>query len=104
MLKINTFSPISTLEQEENTHIVYSFCTLCSLIKGKKLSYQNVLLLILQEERIYQILKDMLSASSKFEVVKLFLQIDPTISGSKYISKFLNSQKKDNKKTGKKNK
>lgn len=103
MLKFD-LSPVSSLEQEENAHIVYSFCTMCSLVKGKKLSYQNVLLLLLQEERFLAILKDLLATQSKFEVIKLFLSIDPTISGSKYISKYLNSRKKDNRKSLKSNK
>ena len=83
--------PSYNIVKEETEHLLLSFCTLCTLLKGKKLSIQNVFILVLQEERLRNILKDLLSVETNFEVVKLFIDYDPLISVSKYVTKFLNS-------------
>jgi hypothetical protein len=83
--------PSHNIVKEETEHLLLSFCTLCTLLKGKKLSIQNVFILVLQEERLRNILKELLSVDTNFEVVKLFINYDPLISVSKYVTKFLNS-------------
>ena len=59
--------------------------------KGKKLSLQNIFILVLQEEKIRNVLKDLLTIETNFDVVKLFIDFEPSITKSKYITKFLNS-------------
>lgn len=86
-------SPTSSIIDQETDHLLLSFCTFCTLIKGKKLSLQNIFVLILKEEKLRNILKDLLCVDSNFELVKLFLQFDPTIVESKYITKYLNLNK-----------
>lgn len=79
---------------QESEHILLSFCTFCTLLKGKKLSLQNVFLLVLQNEDLKFILKELISIDSDIEIVKLFLEFDPTIAKSKYITKYINSKKR----------
>jgi hypothetical protein len=86
-------SPSSSLAERETEHLLLCFCTYCGLLKGKKLSLQNVFVLVLRERRIRNLLKDLLSVDSNFELVKMFLDFDPTIAESKYITKYLNSHK-----------
>lgn len=86
-------SPTNSIINRETDHLLLSFCTFCTLIKGKKLSLQNIFVLILKEEKLRIILKDLLCVDSNFELIKIFLQFEPTIVQSKYITKYLNANK-----------
>lgn len=87
-------NPSQSIIDRESEHILLSFCSFCTLLKGKKLSFQNVFILALQDEKLRNILKDLLGVDSNYEIVKLFLEYDPTITKSKYITKWLNSNQK----------
>ena len=82
--------PSKNIIQDETEHLLLSFCTLCSLIKNKKLSIQNIFLIVLQEERLRNILKELLCIDTNYELVLLFIKYDPLISVSKYVTRFLN--------------
>jgi hypothetical protein len=86
--------PSENVVRVETEHLLLSFCTFCTLIKGKKLSFQNVFLLVLQDLRLRSILKELLSIETNYEVVKLFVEYDPLITTSKYVTKFLNANPK----------
>lgn len=96
MLNFTSQSPTNTLMERESEHILLCFCTYCTLLKGKKLSLQNIFVLVLKEEKLRQILKDLLSVDNNFELVKLFLEFEPSIAQSKYITKYLNANKNVN--------
>jgi hypothetical protein len=87
-------NPSQSIIDRESEHILLSFCSFCTLLKGKKLSFQNVFVLALQDEKLRSILKDLLGVDSNYEIVKLFLEYDPAITKSKYITKWLNSNQK----------
>jgi hypothetical protein len=87
-------NPSQSIIDRESEHILLSFCSFCTLFKGKKLSFQNVFILALQDEKLRTILKELLGVDSNYEIVKLFLEYDPTITKSKYITKWLNSNQK----------
>jgi len=80
--------------KRETDHIISCFCTLVSQIKGKRLSLQNIFLVVLQEPKIRSILKNLLSIDTDQEVIQLFIEYDPSILKSKYITKYINSLKK----------
>ena len=61
------------------------------MLKGKKLSLQNIFILVLQEKKLRAILKELLTLESNYEMIKLFIDFEPSITKSKYITKFLNS-------------
>jgi len=88
-----TISPSSSIIDAETEHLLLCFCTYCTLVKGKKLSLQNVFVLVLKETRLRNILKDLLDIDNNFELVKVFLQFEPSIAQSKYITKYLNANK-----------
>lgn len=67
-------------------------------LKGKKLSVQNVFVQTLQEEKLKNIMKEILNLDTDYEVVKIFLDFDPSIAKSKYVTKYLNSRDKKKKK------
>lgn len=93
MLDETNQSPSSGLIRRETEHLVSCFCTFVSLCKGKKLSLQNIFLIVLQEPKMRSILKRSLSIDSDQEVVQLFIDHDPTILKSKYVTKYINSSR-----------
>lgn len=86
--------PYSDLIEEESTHLFLCFCTLVMNLKGKKLSIQNVFIHTLQSEKLKAILREILNLETDYELVKVFLDFDPMIAKSKYVTKYLNSRKK----------
>lgn len=91
------FDPSTDLIEEESNHLFLCYCTFINNIKGKKLSLQNVFVITLQEEKYKNVLKNILSLDTDQEVVRMFLEIDPSIAKSKYVTKFLNSRHKNKK-------
>ncbi len=82
-----------TLCAKETEHLLLCFCTFCTLLKGKKLSYQNIFLLLLKEEKLRQLFKDLLTIETNYEMVRIFIQFDPLLVKSKYVTKFLNKNR-----------
>jgi hypothetical protein len=66
-------------------------------LKGKKLSTQNVFIQVLKTEKLKSIMKDILNLDTDYELVKTFLEFDPTISKSKGVVKW--ASQSDKKKT-----
>jgi hypothetical protein len=91
---ITDHNPSQSIIDRETEHILLSFCSLCTLYKGKKLSLQNVFILVLQDVKLRDILKELLGVDSNYDIVKIFLNYDPTITKSKYVTKFINSKRK----------
>jgi len=87
-------NPSYFLVEDETEHALLSFCTYCTLLMGKKLSFQNVFLLVLKDVKLKNTLKKILDVDSDFEIVKMFIDYDNTITKSKYVTKYINSLKK----------
>jgi hypothetical protein len=80
------------IERREIEHNFLCFCSLICLLSGKKLNLPNIFLLLLKTPTYKQILKKLVSIDTDYELFKLFIDFDPSLSKSKYISKFLNSR------------
>lgn len=91
---MSNFDPSANLMEEETSHLFLCFCTFVMNLKGKKLSVQNVFVQTLQEEKLKNIMKEILNLDTDYEVVKIFLDFDPSIAKSKYVTKYLNSRDK----------
>ena len=87
-------NPSQSIIDRETEHMLLSYCSYCTLLKGKKLSFQNDFVLTLQDEQLRNVFKELIGVDSNIEVFKIFLEYDPTITKSKYITKYLNSKKK----------
>jgi hypothetical protein len=79
--------------EEETSHLFLCYCTFVNNLKGKKLSIQNVFVVTLQEEKLKSVLKTILSIDSDQEIVKVFLESDPSIAKSKYVTRIFNNKK-----------
>lgn len=86
--------PSSNLIEEESTHLFLCYCTFVMNMKGKKLSIQNVFVQTLESDKLKKIFREILNLETDFELVKVFLDFDPTIAKSKYVTKFINNVKK----------
>ena len=85
--------PSGDITKRELEHLVLCFCTFCCQLKGKRLSLQNIFVLVLKEEKLRNMLKTLLTVDNDFELVKLFIEFEPQITESKYITKYLNQNK-----------
>lgn len=62
-------------------------------LKGKKLSIQNVFVQTLQDEKLKNVMKTILNLENDYELVRVFLEFDPGVSKSKYVTKWIRSTK-----------
>lgn len=90
--------PSANLVEEESNHLFLCFCTFVMNLKGKKLSIQNVFIQTLQNERLKNIMKGILDIDTDYEMVKVFLDFDPMIAKSKYVTKWTNANPSNSKK------
>ena len=93
MQQPNVPSPSGDITKRELEHLLLCFCTFCCLLKGKRLSLQNIFVLVLKEEKLRKVLKTLLTVETDFEMVKHFIEFEPQIAESKYITKYLNQNK-----------
>ena len=81
--------PYTMLERKDIVHKFLGLCSFVSICENKKLNLANVFLLVLKEKKYRDIYKESLIIDTNFELVKIFLQHDPYLYKSKYITKFL---------------
>lgn len=89
------FDPSSNLINNESEHLFLCYCSFVNNLKGKKLSIQNVFIHTLEEEKLKNILKMVLTLDTDQEIVRLFLDFDPLIAKSKYVTKYINNKAKE---------
>ena len=82
-------NPYTILERKDMIHSFLCLCSFVCILENKKLNLANVFLLVLKEERYRELFKNALLLDSNYELVKLFLQHDPYLYKSKYITKYL---------------
>tara|TARA_R100000315_G_C5204688_1_gene120812 strand:- start:318 stop:593 length:276 start_codon:yes stop_codon:yes gene_type:complete len=82
-------NPYLTLEKKDIVHKFLSLCSFISICENRKINLANVFLLILKEKKYRDLFKETLLLDSNYELVRLFLQHDPYLYKSKYITKFL---------------
>ena len=90
------FDPSANLMEDETDHLFLCYCSFVNNLKGKKLSIQNVFIHTLEEEKLKNILKMVLTLDTDQEIVRIFLDFDPLIAKSKYVTKYLNTKAKEN--------
>lgn len=81
------------LEYRENIHLFRIFCSFLCIVKNKKFNTANILLLYLQNKKVRDFFKELLSVYTDFDAIKIFLEFDPVLYKSKYIMKYLNNVK-----------
>ena len=87
-------NPFTILEKKDNDHKFLCLCTYVSICENKKMNLANVLLLALKERQYKWLFLNILEVENEFELVKMFLQYDPFLYKSKYITKFFKTYDK----------
>jgi|TARA_R110000824_G_scaffold74657_4_gene189715 hypothetical protein len=86
--------PFTILEKKDSDHKFLCLCSYVSICENKKMNLANVLLLSLKEDKYKWIFINILEVENEFELVKMFLQYDPFLYKSKYITKFFKTYDK----------
>ena len=84
-------NPSVRLCEEELKDLFINFCTFLCIVHNKKLNLPNIFLLLLKEEKVKNLYKDMCDFDTDYEAFKSFLDHDSSLHKSKYIKKYLNS-------------
>ena len=83
-----------TLANEfEQEFRLLTFCSFLTIIYGKKLNLPNIFLLLLKNKKYREMIREMIDIDCDYHLFKLFIDYDPSLYKSKYISKYLNKNK-----------
>tara|TARA_R110002051_G_scaffold174664_1_gene244853 strand:- start:4144 stop:4419 length:276 start_codon:yes stop_codon:yes gene_type:complete len=82
-------NPYTILEKKDIVHTFLMLCSFVSMCENRKINLANVFLLVLKEEKYRELFKELLIIDNNFGLVKTFLQHDPYLYKSKYITKYL---------------
>ena len=88
---IKSNDPVELAYYDEYSHSFLSFCSFVCLLKNKKLNLPNIFLIMLQEDNIRAIFKELCDIDSDYSALKKFLEYDASLHKSKYIKNFLES-------------
>lgn len=78
-------APYDRLIRGESKRIVYNFCTLCSLLEGKKMSIGSIFLILSDDKNYQKLFMKMFSEDNVKECLKNFVLIEPSVLNNKYI-------------------
>lgn len=79
--------------KKEYDHLFLSFCTLVCHIHNKKMNLPNIFIVLLKDENMRQLYKQMMCIDTDYSACKKFLEHDPSLYKSKYIKNYINSVK-----------
>ena len=91
---ISNVDPVSTMYESESIRVFLSFCSFVCIVKNKKMNLPNIFLWLLKDEKLREIFKMLSDLETDYDVLKYFLDHDPTLYKSKYIRNFLNENGK----------
>jgi hypothetical protein len=90
MISTNEFNPIDSINFIESDHLLLCFCSLVCILHNKRLNLPNIFLLLLENRNYRRLFQFMTGIESDYDTFLRFIQYDPTLSKSKYISKYIN--------------
>ncbi len=93
--------PSKNIVDAESDHLFLCYCSFVNNLKGKKLSIQNVFIYTMDEEKLKNILKMVLTLDTDQEIVRVFLDFDPLIAKSKFVSRYFKEKAREINKDGK---
>lgn len=79
--------------EDELEEVLLKSCTFISLNFDTQLKMHNIVILMLQEQRVMDFFKQTLSCDTAFEVLKIFFQYSPELAKNKAISNFVTKNK-----------
>jgi hypothetical protein len=82
--------PFEDIQTEEFEKAFYSFCTFVSLVHDKKMNFATVFLKILEDKALRDIFISIIEEENDFTAIRKYIQTEPSVTKSKYVTKFLN--------------
>jgi hypothetical protein len=83
-----------TIIEKETEYYFLCFCSLVCILAEKKLNLPNVFIMFLKNKNYRCLFKEMMNIDTDEECIRMFIQFDPNLYKSKYITKYLNKNKK----------
>ena len=84
--------PIGTLYHEDLEHGFYSFCSYVAMCNNKKMNIASIFIEVIQNENLLDIYMRLCDHSTKYEAVRSFLTLEPSLQKSKYIKRYINKK------------
>lgn len=82
--------PFEDIQNSEFQQTFYSYCTFVALLHDKKMNFATVFLKILENKGLRDIFVSMLEEENEFNAIRKYIETEPSITKSKYVTKFLN--------------
>jgi len=80
-------NPVESTRNKETAHAFMGFCSFISIINNKKVNLPNIFILLLKDTKLCTLFKEIIEVYTDFDY-------DPSLHKSKYIMKYINSNKK----------
>ena len=82
--------PYDRIQVNEFERSFYSFCTFVALLHDKKMNFATVFLKILENKALREIFISIIEEENDFTAIKRYIETEPSVTKSKYVTKFLN--------------
>ena len=86
---INNNDPVLQAYEKEYGHMFLAFCSFVCITKNKKMNLANIFLWLMREPELREIFKLLCDVETDYDVLKCFLEYEPSLHRSKYIRNFL---------------
>lgn len=84
--------PARNMQQHDSEHAFYSFCTFICLSNNKKMNIANIFIFLLENEEYREFYCKLGDHENKYDAVRSFLTIEPSLQKSKYIKRYINKK------------
>lgn len=90
---MSSLHPGNDIETVESMHAFYCFCTFCYLYYGKKVNFATIFTKVITDKKIRNFYKQLISEDNDYEALKIFIDFEPSVTKSKYVTKIINRKK-----------
>jgi len=96
MYRDSTVDPVQSLYDKDLEHTFYSFCSFVCMSTNKKQNIANIFLYVLENQEILNLYMELGDHSTKYDAIRSFLTIEPSLQKSKYIKRYINKNVETN--------
>lgn len=90
MLEEKSTDPVRSLYQQDLEHAFYSYCSLVTMINNKKMNIAAIFIETLNNKDLLDIFMELCDHKTKYDAVRSFFTIEPSLQKSKYIKRYIN--------------
>jgi hypothetical protein len=82
--------PVRSLYQQDLEHAFYSYCSLVTMLKNKKMNIAAIFIETINDDELLDIFSNLCDHRNKYDAVRSFFTIEPSLQKSKYIKRYIN--------------